>query len=177
MRPRYTVIALLATVSVLVSLGAVAFEPRRAFTEMENVLVLRDLRANAELGDPRAQYVVGLLYKNGQGVKADDIEAAAWFRKAAEQGHARAQFQLGAMYEQGIGVPRDDVQAYAWYMLSAVGDDPLIKESLKRVGTNLTPDQRAAADELARNWKPARKEKERSDQTAHAAPSWFARER
>ena len=39
----------------------------------------------AAIGDKYAQYMVGYMYLNGQGVEADRIEALAWFRLAAER--------------------------------------------------------------------------------------------
>ena len=36
---------------------------------------------------------------------ADDVEAAAWFRRAAEQEHGRGQYHLGLMYMEGRSVP------------------------------------------------------------------------
>jgi TPR repeat protein len=156
MRLRYTALAMIAAASVLAHLGrAAAFEPRRAYQDVGDALVLKVLRSQAEHGDARSQYIVGVIYRNGRGVTHDDCEAAIWFRRAAEQGHTRAQFQLGLMYEQGLGgLPRDDMQAYTWYILSDVMDDPLIKEALDRVGRTLSLEQRAAAAELARNWQP-----------------------
>ena len=34
-----------------------------------------------------AQYNLGVMYDNGQGVQQDYKEAVKWYRKAAEQGH------------------------------------------------------------------------------------------
>ena len=42
----------------------------------------------AEQGDLTAQFNVGAMYKNGQGVPQDDQAAAMWYEKAAEQGDA-----------------------------------------------------------------------------------------
>jgi TPR repeat protein len=44
------------------------------------------LHAAAEQGDAEAQYNLGLMYLEGQGVKQDNIEAYAWIRTAAAQG-------------------------------------------------------------------------------------------
>ena len=38
----------------------------------------------AEQGHPMAQYIFGVMYSKGDGVKQDDGEAVKWFRKAAE---------------------------------------------------------------------------------------------
>lgn len=68
----------------------------------------------AELGDVEAQYNLGLLYVDGQGVPQDNVEAAEWWRLAAEQGYAHAQHNLGVMYAKGQGVPQDNAEAAKW---------------------------------------------------------------
>ncbi|HHF4078950.1 TPA: tetratricopeptide repeat protein [Haemophilus influenzae] len=73
----------------------------------------------AEQGNAIAQFNLGLMYINGQGVKQDDFEAVKWFRKAAEQGYANAQINLGVMYKKGRGVKQDDVEAMKWYRQAA----------------------------------------------------------
>ena len=79
---------------------------------------ITELRRQAEQGDPEAQYNLGDMYINGEGVPEDQAEAAHWFRLAAEQGHAEAQFDLGVMYSQGRGVPQDVVEAVRWLRLA-----------------------------------------------------------
>jgi eukaryotic-like serine/threonine-protein kinase len=71
-------------------------------------------RPAAEGGDRDAQFTLGWLYYNGQGVDRSDETAASWFQKAAEQKHLLAQLNLADMYENGIGVPRSDEQALDW---------------------------------------------------------------
>ncbi len=48
--------------------------------------------------DAKAQYKLGCMYANGQGVKHDDSEAIHWFRLAAELGDSSAQYNLGIGY-------------------------------------------------------------------------------
>ena len=66
-----------------------------------------------------AQYHLGVMYANGEGVPEDDAEAVKWFRMAAEQGYADAQFILGLKYSTGEGVPEDDAEAVKWYRRAA----------------------------------------------------------
>ena len=68
----------------------------------------------AEQGDAGAQFNLGYMYDNGEGVRQDYGQAVSWYRKAAEQGNAAAQYNLGVMYENGRGVRQDDAQAVAW---------------------------------------------------------------
>ena len=66
-------------------------------------------------GDIDAQYILGVMYRKGQGVPQDYEKAVYWYTKAAEQGLAEAQNNLGVMYDIGKGVPQDFKQAVYWY--------------------------------------------------------------
>ena len=55
---------------------------------------------------PHAQYNLGVMYENGQGVPQDYKTAVKWYRLAAEQGDAGAQFNLGVRTAR-TGVPQD----------------------------------------------------------------------
>jgi len=73
----------------------------------------------AEQGDTFAQFNLGLMYDNGEGVPQDYAEALKWFRLAAERGNVTAQYNVGVMYDNGRGVPEDDAEAVKWYRLAA----------------------------------------------------------
>lgn len=73
----------------------------------------------AEKGNAEAQFKLGIMYGNGQGVSQNDTQAIDWYRKAAEQGYAPAQFNLGYAYENGQGVSEDKTQAIIWYRKAA----------------------------------------------------------
>ena len=62
-----------------------------------------------------AQYNLGVMYANGQGVAKDESTAAEWYRKAAEQGDAEAQFNIGLMFVNGKGVPQSFSEALRWF--------------------------------------------------------------
>ncbi|MHC5135303.1 MAG: tetratricopeptide repeat protein [Planctomycetota bacterium] len=80
---------------------------------------LETLRTTADQGNAPAQYRLGEMYDNGEGVAADDTEAVKWYRKAAEQGHPGAQWQLGYKYEYGSGVAIDNVESIKWFRKAA----------------------------------------------------------
>ena len=84
----------------------------------------------AEQGDAEAQFNLGGLYADGDGVPQDDKQAVDWYRKAAEQGYADAQNNLGVMYAKGRGVPQDDKQAAEWYKKAAEQGDAYAQASL-----------------------------------------------
>jgi hypothetical protein len=99
-----------------------------------------------------AQFDLGMLYEEGEGVPQDFGQAAAWYRKAAERGHADAQFLLGALYESGQGIPRDDAQAVYWYGKAAEQGHsyaPSALGALIEQGRGIHLDRQRAADVLA----------------------------
>ena len=111
-------------------------------------------RKAAEQGHASAQYNLGVRHDNGEGVPQDDAEAVKWYCKAAEQGDVWAQNHVGTMYANGAGVPQDDVQAYAWYNIAAAQGNDIAENNKKLIAESMTREQRARAQELAREyWK------------------------
>ena len=70
------------------------------------------------------------MYDNGEGVPQDFKKALEWYTKAAEQGLAEAQTNLGVMYNNGEGVPQDFKKALEWYTKAA-------EQGLAEAQTNL----------------------------------------
>ena len=77
-----------------------------------------ELHKAAEQGDAVAQFNLGVLYYNGDGVPQDYKEAVEWLTKAAEQGFSDAQSKLGWMYLEGESVPQDYEKAAKWLLKS-----------------------------------------------------------
>lgn len=106
-------------------------------------------RPAAEKGDASAEFYLGLLYRNGQGVPRNEAEgtgllrksadrgyppaqyfvgvlttqsteALQWFQKAAEQDYAAAQHKLAGVYSLGGALaPRDDAKALKLWRVAA----------------------------------------------------------
>ena len=89
------------------------------YEEGKHAEAYESLMPLAEQGDADAQYLIGLMYAEGQGVPQDYEAAIRWYRLATDQGHAKAQFNLGLMYDNGRGVPQDYAQAREWYLKAA----------------------------------------------------------
>ena len=72
-------------------------------------------------GNPEAQYNIGWLYANGNGVKVDVPTALYWWEKAAASNHAPSQFSLGMVYLTGDGktIRKNVPEAIHWHMRSA----------------------------------------------------------
>ena len=121
-----------------------------AYESGDFATALQEWTPLAEQGDADAQYNLGWVYENGQGVQQDYEEAVKWYTLAAEQGDAYAQFNLGLMYDKGEGVPKDSVYAYMWWNIAAAGGDKFASESRDSVAKEMTASQIAKAEELAR---------------------------
>ncbi len=90
-----------------------------AYDQGDYVMAHLGFLSFAEQGDARAQFYLGRMFMDGEGVPQDYAEAAKWYWRAANQEDAAAQNNLGVMYENGEGVSRDLEQAYMWFNLSA----------------------------------------------------------
>ncbi len=90
-----------------------------AYNRGAYVTALLEWRPLAKQGNAEAQFNLGLMYYNGQGLPQDYVQALQWYRKAAEQGYAKAQHNLGFMYYNGEGVPQDDAEAVEWWRKAA----------------------------------------------------------
>ncbi len=110
----------------------------------------------AEQGHADAQYQLGTMYYFGHGVPQSDAEAIKWFAPLAEQGDIWPQFLLGEIYAAGRGVPKDVVMAHMWFNLLAARGEAFSAVSRMRdvLEQEMTPDQIAEAQRLAREWKP-----------------------
>jgi TPR repeat protein len=74
---------------------------------------------SAAQGYADAQFNLGLMYANGEGVPKDPAKAVDLFQKAADQGNIDAQNNLGVMYYAGEGVARDEAKAKEWFKKAA----------------------------------------------------------
>jgi TPR repeat protein len=113
---------LLIVHTLLLLLIASACEDRRAdkaYLHGDYEKARTDIEFLARGGEARAQYDLGLMYDQGQGVPQSDAKAMEWYERAAQQGEPRAQYNLGLMHLNGQGVPPDLVKAYYWISLSA----------------------------------------------------------
>lgn len=147
---------IIVTVATLLSVNAIAGDLEdcaAAYDRRDYPAAVQLCRPLAEHGDARAQLSLGGMYYNGQGVQQDYPEAAKWTRKAAEQGYAPAQAHLGVLYWNGQGEPRDVVLAYMWLSLAAQQEQDAVKER-DLAASEMTSDEIAEAQRLAREWKP-----------------------
>jgi TPR repeat protein len=112
---------------------------------------------SAEQGQGESQHSLGLRNLWGDGVEKNPEAAAAWFQAAANQGISDSATWLGDIYWNGNGVKQDVVEGYKWLLLA--GDKFGINHrnmTLEQFGSQLTPAQKAEAEQRARDFVPRR---------------------
>ncbi len=114
------VLALVLSTKVLAADFQIGWE---AYERGDYITAMKEWRPLAERGDDRAQYFLGSMYADGEGIPQDSVEAVKWYHLAAEQGDADAQFSLGGIYYYGAGIPQDSAEAVKWYHLAAEQGD------------------------------------------------------
>ncbi|MBT4890870.1 MAG: sel1 repeat family protein, partial [Rhodospirillales bacterium] len=90
-----------------------------AFNVGDFATALSEWEPLANQGEPFAQYLMGVMYHEGNGVPQNTKVAIKWYTKAAEQGLHEAQRSLGVLYYSGEGVPQDYKTAFHWLTLAA----------------------------------------------------------
>jgi TPR repeat protein len=80
-------------------------------------------RPLADHGNAEAQYRIGWMFANGQGMELDEAEALRWWESAASGGHLDAQFAVAQAYLMGTGVASDPERAVSWLIKAADQDD------------------------------------------------------
>ena len=121
---------------------------------------VRWFRQAGDQGDATAQFYLGVMHSEGRGVPQNYAEAARWYRLAAESGDAPAQYNLALSIAKGEVGAADNVSAFFWFNLAASrfpNADPRRSAAATNrdlMASKMTPDQLAAAQRWARDWKP-----------------------
>ena len=124
-----------------------------AYDRGDFTTALKEWRPLAERGDARAQFNVGVILFNGQGVSHNPAEAVEWYRAAADQGYGPAQANLSFMYETGQGLLQNYIEAYKWSTLAA-RHGVEARKSLSSLSAKMTAEQIAEAEQAAAAWQP-----------------------
>ncbi len=112
-------------------------EGRSAYQGGDYGAAFREFKNLAEKGVAEARFVLGSMYKNGQGVRQDQAEAVRWLTLAAKQGVAMAQYSLARQYLSGQGVDKNEKVALQWLLKAArrkLSSAQLVLGSLYRNG-------------------------------------------
>ena len=111
-------------------------------------------RLSSKPDDGAAMTLVGELYAQGLGVKADKVEAVRWYALGAAAGDTPAMLELGLARMRGEGVRQDREGARAMFAAAAARDNPgaLFYLGLMALqGNGVASDARAAADDFTDN--------------------------
>ena len=121
-----------------------------AYLESDFETAFQEFSKAARDGNAKAQYNLGVMYANGEGVSQDYAEAARYYRLAAEQGDAKAQYNLGVMYAIGEGVLQDYLRAHMWVNIAIRNgaDRDNVRSVIEK---KLSSSQIVKAQEMARN--------------------------
>jgi TPR repeat protein len=88
---------------------------KKAFMAANYAQAWKELNPLAKAGNAEAQYLLGVMYSHGRGIKGNEAESARWYEAAARQGHPEAAFNLGFMlYQQ-----EKFAEAAPWLKLAA----------------------------------------------------------
>lgn len=135
--------------------SSIAFAAPRAFEQGMNALLEGNFaeaycqwKPLAHRGHAEAQYNLGWLYANGNGLNVDMDAANRWWQAAAEQGHADAQFAIGLALTTGEGGRRDLKSATHWFLRAAHQGHRDSREILSRLNADPGIDLLAAQPQL-----------------------------
>lgn len=140
------------SISLTCSLGAAQVwagfdEGMNAYTSGDYDTAVREFKLLAEKGDKESQYLLGLLYEEGQGLRKDDVEAAYWYARSAGQGFVDAYFALGQLFVHRKGELQDRMAAHHWFSLAKEYGHRLGDQEMQRNLNAMSPEM---AD-MARN--------------------------
>ena len=103
----------------------------------------------AESGHPRAQAIIAIMYRFGEGVRQDSVQALNWYQRAAESGHLTSQYHLGILLLQDREVDADPEAAKVWLETAATQGHAGARSELVRLERLLRTDR----DQIwSRNW-------------------------
>ena len=103
MRTPIVIGALMVAAQICGASGALAGpweDGMAAYNRGDYVPAIRLFRPLAEQGNPKAQSVIGVMYRKGQGVAKSSVRAFVWFSLAAKRGDARAKAELRQVSER-----------------------------------------------------------------------------
>ena len=98
-------------------------------------------------GDSNAQFAMGVLSYQGNGMMSDLAKSQQWMRKAAQQNHQQAQFNLGIMLANGQGSQVNLVEAYAWLKIASDNGYTAARDSVRQLGAELSSSEKKQAEE------------------------------
>ena len=96
----------------------------QALEDQDYKKALYYLSYETNLGDDKAQYNLGIMYKKGLGVPVNKNEAFGWFFLSANQGNILANYALGHAYLKGSGIKKNYKSALKAFKYAALREHP-----------------------------------------------------
>lgn len=90
-----------------------------AYKNRDFTKAFRYYLASAKEGNAEGKNKLGLMYKNGYGVKKNYEKAIKWLRESADEGNSDGQVNMGLMYKYGNGIEKSYEKAVELFRLSA----------------------------------------------------------
>lgn len=116
-------LAWIIAVSLLAIFSALYFTPHAYAEKSKTTLSQNEIDKTireANSGNPKAQFNLGIMYLDGIGVTQSYSEAAKWFEKAAAKGDMQSIYNLALMYSKGLGVQKNWQNAIKWFKRAAL---------------------------------------------------------
>lgn len=129
----------------------------KAYTDGRFDVVYKHIVPIANGNYPLAQEMLGVMYRNGQGVTKDPTTALTWLTKAAEAGRPLAQHHLANMAFAGEGAQADAVKSLMWLYIAIVhypegAEKKQAEQDRDNVSAQLSRRDRQRAMTLAKEW-------------------------
>lgn len=124
---------------------------QRAFAEGDYPTAWELAAPKAVEGEAEAQYLLGSMYFDGQGVEQDRCLATLWFDKAARRGHGQAQYRMGEAHIWGYGVTRQDKVARDWMIKARRSGIPEARVALPVIEARISDRPLREEEEIFRN--------------------------
>ena len=106
------------------------YQQGEALAGVNDAQALPYLNAAAQRGHPRALALLGIMYRDGRGVRANDEAAFRYTEQAARQGHRGAIMLMGFYYSYGPVVQPDLRRADQYLAVAARCGDPYAQVEL-----------------------------------------------
>lgn len=121
-------------------------QPGSPAQHLAYVEAVKWLKRAAEQDVAEAKYWYGDMLVKGLGTEKDEIKGHKLIKEAAEAGNPNGQAMYSALLWQGLaGEKKDLVGAYKWMYLAAMGGNENAPILLRRIASQMSADELAAA--------------------------------
>lgn len=104
-----------------------------------NQNVLENYKSLATQGDIPAKRKLAIMYRDGDQVEENLVEAGRLFQEAAEQGDVYSQIVLAKMYVMGEGFTPNETVAFRWFEMAAAQGSPEARDLMELILTKYAP--------------------------------------